>query len=414
MAYTEKTETGLGSRLGGSLRGICFGFLLVATGTGLLWWNEGNFVKSGDALTEAQGATQSLGDINTVNAGLNGKLVHATGLATTKDILTDPVFNVATKAIRLERSVEFFQWTESSKTETQKKADGKEEKVTTYTYSQGWSKSPVDSSAFHAPDARQNKVNTVIMPLENHSIQAQDVALGAYRLPAFLVNSISGQTNVAVTIPTETLEALNKQLAPPAEFTPYWQQEQTSWQPDKNPAASPVSMVHTSGSTVYLGISPAAPNVGDVRVTFKEVRPTTVSIMAKLNGDTFEQFIASNGKSVSMLRMGEHSQENMYGSAHSSNETMTWILRAVGVLVVILGVRMVLAPIAVVADVVPLLGNIVGAGVGLVAGLVGLAWSLLVVAVAWLRFRPLVGGIMVGVAVALIALAVIRGQTAKK
>ena len=406
MAYTETTKTSWGSRLGGSLRGICTGLVLVVIGTGLLWWNEGDYVHTGDALTEAQGITQSLGGINTVNPSLNGKLVHGIGLATTEDVLTDPVFGVTTTAIRLERTVEFFQWQEHSESKKQKKLGGGEETVTTYTYSQGWTESPVNSSSFHDPKARSNNVNTVLMTLEDNSIQAKNITFGAYRLPPFLANSISGETGVAVTIPEETRAALNKQLAPPAEVPPRW------WL-DNTPTASQSEVIHASGSTVYIGVSPASPKVGDVRVTFKEVRPATVSIMAKLNGDTFEQFIASNGKTVSMLRMGEHSLENMYGQAHSSNQTMTWVLRAVGTILIIAGFKMILGPIAVVADVIPLLGNVVGAGIGLVAGLVGFAWSLLVMAVAWLRFRPLIGCIMVAVAVALIAFAIIKGRTGK-
>jgi len=427
MAYKEVTSTSWGSRLGKSLSGICIGFLLIAVGTGLLWWNEGNFVRTGDALTEAQGVTQSLGDLNTVNAGLSGKLVHAVGLATTKDVLTDPVFKISAPAIRLKRTVEFFQWTEQSKSEKKKKLGGGEETVTTYTYSQRWTQSPVNSSSFHDPDARTSKANTVLMPLENTRLQAENVTFGAYRLPSFLVNSMDDFTALEATIPADVRENLNKQLSPPAAATPPAPPAQpvqampglpipSSWTTPQAPPAPPAppEKIHASGSTVYIGVAPATPAVGDVRVTFSEVRPATVSIMAKLNGGTFEQFIASNGNNVSMLRVGEHSIENMYGAAHSSNETITWILRAVGALLVIIGIRLVLGPIAVVADVVPLFGSLVGAGVGLVSGLVGAAWSLLIVAVAWLRFRPIVGGVMVAVAVGLIAIAMLKGRTAKK
>ena len=419
MAYTQTTSTSWASRLGGSFRGIGVGFFLLIAGTGLLWWNEGNFVNTGDALTEAQGVTQELGDINTVNAGMNGKLVHAIGLATTEDVLTDPDFQIATKAIRLERSVEYFQWTEQSKSEKRKKLGGGEETVTTYTYSTKWTNAPVNSSSFHDPSAVKSKVNTVIMPLENKRIQAQKVTLGAYLLPAFLVNSISGASDLTVAIPEATLANLNKQLAAVNPERNLPQPEQMTLPGFSRPQAAPVQeaapseMIHVSGSTVYVGPSPASPRIGDVRITYKEVRPATVSLLAKLIGNTFEVFHASNGETFSSLRMGEASLENMYGVAHSSNSTMTWILRAVGVLLIICGLKMIVSPIVVLADVIPLMGTLVGAGLGLASTLLGIAWSLLVVSIAWLRFRPLIGGIMVLVAVVLIALVFVKGRSKK-
>ena len=429
MAYTETTSTSWASRLGGSFRGIGFGIFLFVAGTGLLWWNEGNFVRTGDALGEAQTVTQELGDIATVNAALNGKLVHATGLATTKDVLTDTDFQISTTAIRLTRAVEFYQWMERSKSEKRKKLGGGEETVTTYTYELGWAKSPVNSSAFRDPSAVKSKVNTVLMPLKDNRLQAKNVTFGAYRLPDFLVGSMGGATNLAVSIPDATRANLNKQLAPPAPqvivqpqqqaMLPGLTQDQTAQtqpvpvQPAPVQQAPQQEMIHVSDNTVYVGPAPASPRVGDVRITYTEVRPATVSILAKLNGSTFEVFRASNGKTVSSLSMGESSLENMYGSAHSSNSTMTWILRVVGVFLVIFGLKMLVAPIAVLADVIPIMGTIVGAGLGMASTLIGLAWSLLVASIAWLRFRPMIGGIMVLLAVGLIALLVIKGRSGK-
>ena len=76
MEYTETTSTSWFSRLGSSFGGIGFGIVLILAGTGLLWWNEGDFVKTRDALNEAQGAAVELPDVNRVDAALNGKLVH--------------------------------------------------------------------------------------------------------------------------------------------------------------------------------------------------------------------------------------------------------------------------------------------------------------------------------------------------
>ena len=150
-----------------------------------------------------------------------------------------------------------------------------------------------------------------------------------------------------------------------------------------------------------------------MRITYKAVYPADISIIAKYNGTTFEKVYASNGKTVSRLNMGVVSAEQMFGKAHSSNSTWTWILRVVGTFLVIGGLKAIVAPLSVLASVIPLLGTIVGAGTGLVCSLLGFAWSLIIISIAWLRFRPVIGGAMIGVAVLLIAALYFKGRAKK-
>ena len=442
MAYKEVTSVSWFDRLGSSFKGIGFGIILFIAGTALLWWNEGNFVTTGDALNEARAITQELGDINKLDSAKNGQLVHATGPVETKDMLADPVFGFSVNAIRLDRAVEFFQWVEKTSSEKRKKLGGGEETVTTYTYAQQWVGQPVDSSQFKDPSAPSLKRNFVLANMENFKVQADNVTFGAYRLPAFLISSIRGAVPLNVTIPEATKAALNKQLiraveqANPGSMSRTLSEgaSQAAWEGLRSAAtgtesgdraqeraqealrqrlAEGAGMIHCNGDTVMFGASPDVPSIGDVRITFKETKPGIVSILAKVNGDTFETYRAANGKTVSQLTMGTHSLENMYGDAHSSNSTMTWIWRVVGVLLVFLGLKALVAPLAVMASVIPLLGSIVGAGTGLVAMLLGGAWSLVIIAIAWLRFRPLIGGAMLAVAAVLVALLFIKGRSGK-
>ncbi|MCL2123562.1 MAG: TMEM43 family protein [Desulfovibrionaceae bacterium] len=393
--YTETKSVSWFERLGKSFGGMVVGIVLLIAGTVLLWWNEGNFVGTGDALREAQAVTVELGDIHKLDSAKNGMLVHAVGPAATKDTLNDPVFGVSISAIRLERAVEFYQWTEQSKSEKRQKLGGGEETVTTYTYAAKWTNRPVDSSAFKSPQARTQNRNTVLMPLDNLKVQAGNVTFGAYRLPEFLINAIGGAAPLNVVLSKEAEDRLNTQLTRAAQ------------------GSGAAGMVHVGGNTVLLSASPHAPQVGDVRVAFKETRPGAVSILAKLNGDTFERYRARNGQTVSELSMGTHSLENMYGDAHSSNVVVTWLLRGGGTLAVIFGLAMIAAPLAVLAGVIPLLGSIVGAGAGIVSTLLGLAWSLVVISIAWLRFRPLIGICMLAVSGILIVLLYRKGRARK-
>jgi hypothetical protein len=159
-------------------------------------------------------------------------------------------------------------------------------------------------------------------------------------------------------------------------------------------------MVHINGNVVYLGISPSTPNIGDVRITLTKIMPAQLSIIAKVAGDTFEQYYAKNGKTFSSVRMGTVSADNMFSAAHSSNSTWTWILRLIGVFLVIGGLKSMFNILSTLFKVIPFLGSIVGAGVGLVCTVFGGAWSLVIIALAWLWYRPLVGVLLLAAAIA--------------
>ena len=172
-------------------------------------------------------------------------------------------------------------------------------------------------------------------------------------------------------------------------------------------------MIHTQTNTIYVGREPGSPSIGDVRVTFFETPAAEVSILAKVNGDTFVPFRASNGNTFSRLSMGVQDMNSMFDAAKSGNATMAWILRGLGLVLCIAGFGMIFAPLKVLADVIPLLGSIVGAGTGLVAGLLGSAWSLVIIAIAWIRFRPVLGFCLLGAALTLVILLFIKGRMKK-
>ena len=148
-----------------------------------------------------------------------------------------------------------------------------------------------------------------------------------------------------------------------------------------------------------------------MRVTFTYVQPAKqISVLAQVNGNTFQPFKSKNGKTVSALSMGVKSMDEMYEAKHTSNSMLTWVLRFAGAALVIAGLKVLFAPLSVLASVVPILGRIVGAGAGLVSSLLGGAWSLLVLSLAWLRFRPMIGGIMLAIALVLVSLLMLRGK----
>ncbi len=426
MAHQEVTHESWFSRLGKSFGGIITGIILIFAATVLLYWNEGRTVKTGDAIGEAKAVMVEMKDPSKVDPSFEGKLVHAMGRADTQDRLEDPLFGVGKVAVKLERKVEYYQWKENTSTEKRKKLGGGEETVTTYTYQQVWTNTPIDSRAFKDPDYID--INEVLATIKDEQWVAPTVSFGAYTLPGFLKNGIGGAQPLQVELKDEQKQEIAKLLTvsrrylrrpgavPPgavgalADTVAESVSETLLEQKDVNLEA----YVHSQGNVVYIGASPNIPHVGDVRVTFIETPPANISIMARVIGSTFEEFKASNGYAFSRLEMGSVSSDNMLEGAQSENVVMAWIIRVVGIILVMVGLRMILAPLSVIADVIPILGSIVGAGSGIVAFLLGLAWGLLVIAVAWIRFRPLLAGALIAVVLGILFVLYKRGRSRKK
>lgn len=383
MAYQKVTKTSYGGRLKNAISGVGAGFLMLILGTVLLFWNEGRTVKTTRMLKEAQGVCVELGDPAQINSEVDGKMVHATGYADTKDILTDGQFGISVNAIKLIRSTEFYQWVEHTSTTTKDKIGGGQETVTTYTYSKEWVSSPVNSSSFEDSDYKGIN-NDVLLNLDDQSWQAQNVSFGAYKLPEGLVSQMNNRVSCIVDLEPEVVDQYE------ADFHKAFDVDA-----DKN-------FVHTDGNTIYLGVNPNNPTVGDVRVSYEKVLPGDVSVLAVANGDSFGKYTAKNGYSLMTLSEGTVAMDEMFETERQGNKTIAWILRIVGILLVVFGFRNIFDIITALLKVLPFLGNIAGLGVGLVSWVLGLVWSFVVIAIAWVAYRPVLGICLLVAAAALI------------
>ena len=385
MAYQVTSKTSYGQRVTGSFKKIASGFVMFIIGTILLFWNEGNFVKTKKSLQEAEGVLVNASDVSGIDPALDGKLIHASAFADTKDVLNDDLFGLHETAISIRRKAEYYQYEENAKKETRERIGGSQETITTYTYEARWTSSPVNSANFHDPDYRS--ANFVLADVDDKTQYATNVTFGGYKLPTFIISSISGS------------------IAADSKLTP---EECTQWEDviARNmkvrglKADSATRMTHVDGNVVYLGKSPSSPGIGDVRVTLTKILPADISIIARVVGNTFERYTASNGKTVSSVAMGTVSAETMFAGKHSANRMWTWILRIVGFLLVAGGLKSMFSILPTLFKVLPFLGNIVGAGVGLVCNVIGGVWSLVIIAIAWLWYRPLTGILLLAAAVA--------------
>ena len=416
MAYQEVTTTGYGTRVGNSFKAIGSGILLFIVGTCVLWWNEGRAVKTEKMLDEAGSAYVEMENPSKKDASLEGELICGTALATTEDSLSDQQFGIGAKAISLRRSVEYYQWVEHAEEKKGDKLGGKEVTTTTYTYSKEWVSRPIESGQFKDP-AYQNK-NMVLTTVEDAEQYAENVSWGAYKLNESLIHSISSREGLDLAIAEDLLKQMDKSAQ-----TAYERFYGVKKQPVEQPVETVVlsdsakavadslkavndsineamakaenkkdfEYIHQAGNVLYYGRVPGSPEVGDVRVTFEKVVPAKVTVMAVVDGDSFKPFKAKNGKRFQTLVMGKKSGDEIIEAEKEANNMWTWALRILGVLLVIGGLKGIFGFIETILKVVPFIAGIFGWGVGLVCTIVGVAWSLIVIAIAWLFYRPLLG-----------------------
>lgn len=351
------------SRLGKAFTGIVVGLILIVIGIGLLFWNEGRAVKTFKTLKEGQGLVVEVA-AESVDPANDGKLVHLSAEAVTDETLVDQDFGISANAIRLRRDVEMYQWKETEKSETQKKLGGGEETVTTYTYDKEWSSFLNDSSNFHQPSGHENPSE---FPYDSVTLDAEQVGVGAFYLTPDLIAQLSDFKDLPVRDMPEGAE----------------------WPGD----------AQTSKGGIYLGANPAQPQVGDVRIQFSVVEPGQVSLVAAQNGDTFAEYQTKAGGTIAMIVSGNVPAQQMFADAIATNTLITWLVRLGGFILIWIGFSLLFAPLSVLADIVPLFGSLVGAATGLIAFLLALAVALTVIALAWLVFRPLLGIVLLLVAI---------------
>ena len=452
MAYQEVTTTGYGTRVGKSFKAIGSGFLMFVLGTALLWWNEGRAVKTEKMLDEAGNAYVEMENPNKKDASLEGELICGTAMATTEDSLVDAQFGIGAKAISIRRNVEYYQWVEHSQTKREDKLGGKEVTTTTYTYTKEWVSSPIESSDFHDP-AYQNK-NSVLTTIDESEQWAENVKWGAYTLSESLFHRISSREAIDLAIAEDLLKQFDKstqaayerahglvntainKISQPAQ--PVQQPAQVAI-PDSIKALLPDSVrakldsiqavtdslnkqmanaenkkdlqyVHQASNVLYFGRVPGSPEVGDVRVTFEKVVPAKVTIMAVVDGDSFKPYKAKNGKRFQTLVMGKKSGDEIIEGEKEANNMILWALRILGIMIIIGGLKGIFGFLETILKVVPFIAGIFGWGVGIVCTVVGIVWSLIVIALAWLFYRPVLAICLLAIAGFLIWVFAFKGK----
>lgn len=369
--YSKVTHTSYSSRVKNSFAGIATGVVLFLGAFPLLFFNEGRAVKTYQALKEGASSVISI-SAQAPEQKNNGKLVHLTGMATTKEKLRDNDFGLSLNAIALKRTVEMYQWKENKRTRTEKTSGGGERKVTTYNYTRKWSSSLIKSSNFNR---RRNHENPSRMPYNSKNIYANQVRVGEFALSKNLIKNINKFEKYNIPANAQFPRVLGERARVERQY-------------------------------VYYGANSLNPRVGDIRVKFETVSPQIVSAIAQQNNNDLIPYTASNGSEIEILHLGQHSAQKMFEGEQTANAILTWSLRFGGFFMMLFGISLLFKPLSVLADKIPLLGTIISFGTGIVALAIAGPLTLTTIAIAWITNRPVmaVSLIAVGALVAIITL----------
>jgi hypothetical protein len=361
-SVTDVTTTGWLQRIGQSIVGALIGILLVIGSIILLWWNEGRAVEAIRALD--RGAKQIVeATANAVEPANEGKLLHLSGMMDAKVPARDTAFGVgADNLLRLKRTVEMFQWVEHKESHSHKNLGGSETTETTNSYRKEWSEQPHDSSHFREPGGHGNPT----MPLRSATFDSQDARLGAYHVDRALLDAVSA-------------------------FAAFDPTQPTSLPPD----------YRRTGETLYRGNDPAAPTIGDISIHYAAVSAQTMSVVAAQAGGALAPFHDTSGYKLGLAEPGVVPANVMFKEKAHEENILTWILRVVGFVLMLIGFWLMSSPLGTLLGVVPLFEALAEAGAFLLALIVSVPLTLVVIAAAWIAHRPLIG---VGLIVAAVVL----------
>lgn len=381
---TVTTNTSWFSRVGSAFAGVIIGIVLIFACVWGLAWNEGNAIKVEKGLNEGAGLVVEAA-ASPIDPAKDQQLVHVVGDVAVTAPLTDGQFGVTATGVRLDRQVEMYQWQEESKSETRTKLGGGEETVTTYTYTKVWSATLIDSSGFQTQAGHENPA----MTLEASTVYATDATLGDFQLEENVLSQMDGAQ--ALPLGAEQAEAIQA-------------------------AAGQGRTLTVANNQIYIGANPQTPVVGDTRVTYQVTPAAETSIVARQNGDGFLPYRTRNGTEILMVASGDTPAADMFQSAQDANTFMAWAIRVGGVILLMVGFGLILAPLGVLADVLPLAGSIVRMGTGLIGFVLGLLVGTVTIAIAWFAFRPILTAIilLIGGAIAFVVWRFGRGRAKKK
>lgn len=376
-ASSSGSGSSLQQRMRESARPFLLGLVMAAVGAGGLYTTERRAALGYQTVDDALHAVTHLTQVDTIDPTAEGKLVHATGLATTDEEVKDEVFGVHGKVLKLVRVVDVFQW-EELRGETEGSV----------TYIKRFASQPIDSSRFREPQGHEN---TRLFPYEARAITAKAARMGALPCPPVLLTKL---TKLEQLVPTqEMLDGAPLDVKSKAK-------------------------IHDGA--VLLSVKPESPEVGDVRISFYAVKPEAISIVAKQEASKLTTYVPNTaaaqagGSSAAVFEAVDGDQPPAAMLKPERDSKSAWYTRIGLLALALVGSILFVKPFQPFAKRFregskrAFLGRLVG------GAMTGLTFATVAAALPWLEYKPIIGGAILGaglLAAALIGTPLLKKKT---
>lgn len=335
------------------LAGIGFGIIMVIVCTVLLFQNEGRAVDRYKALGEIEQAVEVDSDDTLED---NGTMVLIADVVTGAPDILDAQLGVRAPAdsIKLIRSVEMFQWEESSD------SDGGSD---AYTYAKVWSDVLIDSSDFN----NRYYDNPTVMLYESTTLTAEQVSIGAYDIDEVFIRKMNDG---------KALTGL----------------EEMSLIQEADVIGDKIFISENEGSTLEQ------PMVGDYMIKYSYVPSQKYTLLGEKQDEELVSYYTKHGD-LAEVEPGIMDKETLEARKVADNKGLTFGFRVALIIGMIIANGLILSPLTKLIGYIPLVGKFINGGIKFVSAVVGVIWSLIVIAVGWIFFRSLIGiGLLLAVA----------------
>jgi len=409
--------------------GICFGAILIIGSIGALGWNEHNFVRNqailkqaGEDVLPAGCDPDSKHDDKPIHVSCEiSKLYDFSGDSEVKRV--EGLLPKTTESVFIAARAQIYQYSEQKHCDKKKRLVGGKSNECSYEISSEWVADPIDSGTFTCKSEGQRACNVPKGFASNTGSIPSGLAFGRKDAPAYAVR-IGGKDGYG----------LNSGLI--AKFT-----ESVALDLDKDAcglaivkdilSSQSLTKCKSAGGNILELSKNDMTSVGDLRITFTKSSASstdTVSIIAmqKKGKDGSDSVLEpwDTGKKgtmsvMNMLVQGEKSSDDMLNDKGSENQTMTWVYRGAFWICMWFGMQCCTGFIVDLALMIPcvgeMLGDLVDSVLCCINMLVSSMVTLVVVGIAYLFVRPMIGGPLLGGALLLcVGAACLKSQGPKK